>query len=208
MLHFSPLVAYTLIVRQRIHMKTLSTLLAVFVLPLSLEAHQDTVITLKGKSLENLPKQFQPASFDTKEASLTIAAKKLVFPDALTSILEAPESYDLRIVSSWYHDPEILPPYISIKITPKGRHFTYSIMVDMNGPKILQVELELNESDKVTRWVPVDPAYWAKTNGKETTTTRTKKEVEQDGADQPATVPKLKSEGKEKPKPDAEVRPR
>ncbi len=35
-----------------------------------------------------------------------------------------------------------------------------------------------------------------------------KKQSEQGGADQPATAPQLKSEGKEKPKPESEVRPR
>ena len=34
-----------------------------------------------------------------------------------------------------------------------------------------------------------------------------KKQAEQDGADQPATAPESKSEGKAKPKPESEVRP-
>ena len=143
------------------------------------------------------------------EASLTIAGKELLLPRFLTSVLADKDAFELQLASSWYHDPELLPPYISIDVTPKGRHFTYSVLVDMVGMKILEVEVELKETDSVTRLIPVDPAFWRDGKGGGTITTyRSPKEVEQGGTGQPATRPESKPEGGDKPQPEAEGRSR
>jgi hypothetical protein len=190
-------------------MKALATLAAILFLTNGLQAHSDTLIELKGKSLVGLPERFQPAAFDSEKASLTIAGKELLLPRFLTSVLADKEAYELQLASSWYHDPELLPPYISIDVTPKGRHFTYSVLVDMVGMKILEVEVELKETDSVTRLIPVDPAFWRDGKGGGTITTyRSPKEVEQGGTGQPATRPESKPEGGDKPQPEAEGRSR
>jgi hypothetical protein len=190
-------------------MKALATLAAILFLTNGLQAHSDTLIELKGKSLVGLPERFQPAAFDSERASLTIAGKELLLPRFLTSVLADKEAYELQLASSWYHDPELLPPYISIDVTPKGRHFTYSVLVDMVGMKILEVEVELKETDSVTRLIPVDPAFWRDGKGGGTITTyRSPKEVEQGGTGQPATRPDSKPEGGDKPQPEAKGRSR
>lgn len=181
-------------------------------MPIALRAHQDTLISLEGKALVNLPKRFQPASFDANEASLTIAGKPLLLPRFLKSVLEDPKSYDLSIASSWYHDPELLPPYLSIKIAPKGRHFAYSVLVDMSGLRVLKVELELKENDSnteaipsITRVIPVDPAFWREGKGGCTIETyRSQKEIEQADAEHSASRPGSKPQGGDKPQPKSE----
>lgn len=188
-------------------MKALVTLVVVLIMPIALRAHEDTLISLEGKALVNLPKRFQPASFDANEASLTIAGKQLLLPRFLKSVLGDPKSYDLILASSWYHDPELLPPYISIKIAPKGRHFTYRVLVDMSGLRVLGVELELKETDSntdaipsITRVIPVDPAFWREGKGGRTIETYpSQREIEQAGTDQPATKPADKSHVKDQP---------
>ena len=190
-------------------MKALATFVAILISPLYLQAHQDTIIELKGKSLQGLPEKFQPASFDAEKASLTIAGKELLLPRFLQGVLADKDAYELRLASSWYHEPEILPPYISIKVTPKGRHFTYSVLVNMAEMKVLEVELELKETDSVTRLIPVDPAFWRDgVGGGAVTTYRSPKEVEQAGAGQPATAPESKPGSRENPKSESEPAPR
>ena len=162
-------------------MKALAAFVAILILPVCLQAHQDTIIELKGKSLQGLPEKFQPASFDAEKASLTIAGKEVLLPRFLRGVLADKDAYELQLASSWYHDPELLPPYISIDVTPKGRHFTYSVLVDMVGMKVLEVEVELKETDSLTRLIPVDPAFWRDGEGGGTITTyRSPKEVEQE----------------------------
>lgn len=123
-------------------------------------AHSDRIIELKDGKLVGLPEEFQPAALDIGNGVLTIAGKKLEFSRFLKSVFAEPKQYDLKVTSSWYHDTETLPPYISFGITPKGRDYTYKVLVDMKKLVVLEVLLELKETKTSWRLVPIDPARW------------------------------------------------
>lgn len=178
-------------------MRTLAAFVALLILPLTLWAHEDTLITLKGKSLVGLPEKYLPAAFDSEEASLTIAGKKLVLPEFLKDVLEEKDAYTLKLSSSWYHEPEIMPPYILIAVTPKGRHFSYRVLVDMDALKILEVEMELWDTDSSMRTIPVDPAFWRDgEGGGKVKILELSDDAKKDGAGKPAPKPKPKPEPK------------
>ena len=118
------------------------------------------MIGLNGSNLIGLPTEFQPAKLDLENGILSIAEKKLVFAPFLRNIFVETARSDIRISSSWYHDTKIMPPYIDLRMTPKGRGFSYHVLVDMKNLVILEVELELQISDIDTQSVPIDPRCW------------------------------------------------
>ena len=91
------------------------------------------MIGLNGSNLIGLPKEYQPAKLDLENGILSIAEKKLVFTPFLKNIFVETVRSDIRISSSWYHDPKIMPPYIDLRMTPKGRDFSYHVIVDMKN---------------------------------------------------------------------------
>ncbi|MFA6176435.1 MAG: hypothetical protein WC765_07645 [Phycisphaerae bacterium] len=135
------------------------------VLAVQLHAHTDTFLEFKDKNLVGLPPEYLPATLDLDKGLLRIASGELEFPPFLKGIFNDPTRHSLKISSSWYHDPEGLPPYINIMVTPKGRDFTYTILIDMKKMLIIEVGLELKESDSLTRLVPIDPNCWKNSEG-------------------------------------------
>jgi len=123
-------------------------------------AHSDTIIELKNGRLVGLPARFQPAALDLGKGLLTISGKKIEFSDYLKSRFAELKQYDLEIVSSWYHEPKILPPYISLRIAPKGRDYAYKILVDMEKLVVREAQLEVKLDESSWRFIPIDPALW------------------------------------------------
>ena len=145
-------------------MKNLAVIFLTLCLTLMAHAHQDRVITMDGKKLVELPEKFQPATFDVASGVLSIARKELTLTPFLKGLLEEPATYDLEMGASWYHELSDLPPYLSIHIKPKGRDYSYHILIDMAGVKVLEVEVWLEGKEttthRTTHRVPVDPAEW------------------------------------------------
>lgn len=143
-----------------ITVRALAVLVAFLFIPLCAQAHKDRVLKLEGKLIEGLPTEYQPATLDTSQALLAIAGKELLLPRFLKDAMAGKGGRDLKLTSSWYHTPQILPPYISIDIDRDGRDFSYSVLVDMVEVKILKIELRLKETELITRRIPIDPSYW------------------------------------------------
>jgi hypothetical protein len=118
-----------------------------------MQAHEDTIIQLKGTNLAGLPKHYSPAEFDTKEFRLRIGSHAMTFSPFLKSLFDEP--HELRISASWYHERSTLPPYLLLHIQPKKKDFSYSILLNMDTLDVIEVSVTLRESDATTRRLPV-----------------------------------------------------
>ena len=75
------------------------------------------------------------------------------FSGLLKSFFDEP--YDLEVSSSWYHDPDILPPYLSLDIRPKKKNFSYQVLFALDTLRVIEVTVVLRESESTTRLLPV-----------------------------------------------------
>lgn len=124
-------------------MKTICLGLLLMLLVLAqVEAHQDRLIKLsKDGKLEGLPGEYQPAWFDREKLILRIGQHQMVFPPALANLFPADRKYDLRLAASWYHSPDLLPPYLSFEIEMRGQKRGYNLLINLDSLAIIQAEV-------------------------------------------------------------------
>ena len=123
------------------------------VMPNVLQAHVDTLIRIKGTNLVGLPKNYEPAEFDTNAFRLRLARHEVTFSPFLKSLFDAP--HELRFLASWYHERSTLPPCLVVEIRPKNKDFSYSILFNMDTLDVIDVSVTLKESDTVSRGLPI-----------------------------------------------------
>jgi len=114
-------------------------------------AIHDAIVNLIDGRIEDLPADYQPATFAPKTGALRIGKSEVVLSPFLRSLFPEDGAYDLQITASWYHDPAEGPYYIGFQIMPKGRDFSYKFRLDLNTLEILSAQIELRESKTVTR---------------------------------------------------------
>jgi hypothetical protein len=119
----------------------------------SLLAHEDTIIGLENKKLVGLPKEYTPAELDLKDFRILIKDHAMAFSPLLKSFFDQP--YDLKILASWYHDRQVLPPYLLLHIQPKKKDFRYELLLSLDTLVLLQLSKVLQESDSTTRRLPI-----------------------------------------------------
>jgi hypothetical protein len=91
-------------------------------------AHQETIIRLEGKTLVGLPSKYSPAELDLEALRLRIGGHVMEFSPLLRSFFKR-QPYDLAVSASWYHDG---PPYLVLEVTPKGRDYSYGIVLPLD----------------------------------------------------------------------------
>lgn len=149
-------------------MKNIASLALIVVVLLcgSSHAHEDTPLKLEKGKITGLPKKYQPAAFDRENKVLTIAGKRLVFPEVLHRLFtdghieDGPDypvrvgahPYRLTLAASWYHELEYLPPYLLIKIEPKGRDYFFELLIDLDRSVFIEARVEI----AVVGSVPID----------------------------------------------------
>lgn len=107
-------------------MNRLSRYLLFFLFPAVAHSHEDTTLHVQGSQIVGLPEQYQPAVFDPSTRTFAIAGTKVLFPECYGNFFPLSADYQIAIHSSWYHDLEMLPPYIAVHLTEGGeerRHF-------------------------------------------------------------------------------------
>jgi hypothetical protein len=115
----------------------------------ALQAHVDRLIELKGTRLVGLPENFAPAELDVKAGQLRIGHRAMTFSPFLQGLFDQP--HELVIAASWYHDLHTFPPYISLRIKPKGKDFSYEILLNLQTLELMDVFVTLRESATYTR---------------------------------------------------------
>ncbi|MDP0490678.1 MAG: hypothetical protein Q7Q71_06485 [Verrucomicrobiota bacterium JB023] len=182
-------------------MKPIALFIALLIIALSagLQAHQDKPLKLEKGKLTGLPGKYQPAAFDPKKKTLTIAGKSLAFPEILHPLFTDDHvdelfgelvpvkghHYQLKFSASWYHEklaPE-LPPYIMIRIEPQGRDYSFEFVIDMDRLIFIRADAKI----ALVGTVPID------LDGVVDSVKQIKSE--QVGADQPATATESELEG-------------
>jgi hypothetical protein len=115
-------------------------------------AHQDRIITLASDGrLEGFPATYEPAYLLLPPATgrgqvvLQLAGKRLDLPDCLSVLFAKTSRAHMRMAASWYHDPKVLPYYLSIDLPQRapsahGFYDGWSILVDITRMKVLNVK--------------------------------------------------------------------
>jgi hypothetical protein len=105
-------------------------------------AHVDTGIELKGKTLVGLPSQYSPAELDLEAFRIRIGHHVMEFSPFLSSFFRR-QPYDLQVLASWYHEG---PPYLVLQITPKGRDYSYDVVLSLDTLRLLGLSVDLRSA--------------------------------------------------------------
>jgi hypothetical protein len=117
-------------------------------------AHVDTIIRLDGTRLIGLPNSYLPAELDLKAFRLRIKNHEMEFSPLLKSFFDLP--YDLQILSSWYHDPAIMPPYLTLEIHPRKKDYTFEVVLALENLRLIQITIVLQVSASTTQRFDVE----------------------------------------------------
>jgi hypothetical protein len=129
-------------------------LFAALVLPSgSAFAHEDTVLELHGTTLVGLPAEYSPAELDLKARRLRIKDHEMKISALLESFFDEP--YDLQVYGSWYHERDILPPYIGLHIQPKKRDYGFKILLELRTLRLIQATVVLRRESGTTQYLPI-----------------------------------------------------
>src|ERR1700722_19475063 len=111
------------------------------------DAHVDTIIQLRGKTLVGLPGQYSPAELDLEAFRLRVGRHVMQFSPLIRSFFQR-QPFNLQVLASWYHDdpPGELPPYLVLEITPKGRDYTYHVTLALDTLRLLDLSVALRSS--------------------------------------------------------------
>lgn len=123
-------------------MKRISLFLVLTMLGVSASAHKDSIINVNPDGeLLGLPNEFSPARLDLGVNTITIGQRVLTMPPCVAKYFARPESYDLMVTSSWYHQRSTLPPYINFRVKPKNKDFEYELLFSMNDLKPISFQV-------------------------------------------------------------------
>ena len=138
-------------------------LLFLAAVPITAEAHEDTAVTHDAKDgkLERLPEEYLPASFDTAKRVLRIKDHRMEFPPFLKALLPKPEDSEYLFAASWYHNKELMPPYLNIRVKAKGGEFRHAILIDLASLKIFAVTKLTPQADGSVERKPIDLVPWS-----------------------------------------------
>lgn len=75
------------------------------------------------------------------------------FSPLLRSFFDEP--YDLEVSSSWYHERDILPPYLLLDIHPKKKDFRFQILFALETLSVIEVSVVLQESKTTKQELPI-----------------------------------------------------
>ena len=139
----------------RIHSLIVSICFAVFTTAAVL-GHEDTLIKLRGTTLEGLPDKYSPADFNLKAKTLRIKNHEMRFSRFLSAFLEYDPPFDLVISASWYHQElSSLPPYILFHVKPRNRDFSYELLFNLDTLELIDATVTLQLSKSSTRDVSI-----------------------------------------------------
>jgi len=119
----------------------------------AVHGHRDLIIQLQGGKLVGLPRRYEPATLDLRSFRIQIRGKGKEFSPFLKSLFQEP--YDLRLSASWYHERSILPPYLLVRISPKGESYSHEILFDLDALQLIHVERVVREAHGTIRHRPV-----------------------------------------------------
>ena len=95
-------------------------------------AHEDSIIRLSGEKLEGLPAKYQSASFSFRERRIVLGPISVVLPDCIWKRFGTIRETDLSFQASWYHDPSILPPYITVSIGKAPGKIGHELLLNLD----------------------------------------------------------------------------
>jgi hypothetical protein len=113
----------------------------------------DTRIELEGTHIVGLPSKYAPAEFDAKALRLRIGRHGITFVGILGTFFEEP--HKLEISSSWYHDRDLLPPYIVFHIQPRGRDHEFAIMLALDTLRVIEATITLHKPRDTLQHLPI-----------------------------------------------------
>jgi hypothetical protein len=109
-------------------------IILVFLFPLNVIAHEDTIIKRDGDKLLGLPSIYEPAMFKEKYLELSLGNKSVVFPKCIHELFALKDDEDIVVEASWYHEiePDGLPPYISLRKSSNSYNLEKSLLINMD----------------------------------------------------------------------------
>lgn len=108
----------------------------------AVQAHRDTVVDMnENGDLIGLPDKYMPANINLNTDEITIGENTKRIPIEISRLYKFENDYNIRILSSWYHDRSLLPPYLTIEIKPEGRKYAYLAMLNLDNLSVIEVQV-------------------------------------------------------------------
>lgn len=115
--------------------------LVILTLSLTANSHQDTIIDIDGVLLKNLPIQYQPSILDLEAMYLLIGVHRLDFPSCVSKYFRTDSNSKVTAKASWYHEFDLLPPYITIEVQPKNRDYRFDLMFSLDTVRPIEFQV-------------------------------------------------------------------
>ena len=130
-------------------MKLVPLIILLF-LSFSTFAHVDTKITVsESGELEGLPEEYQASSFDRDNLILSVRGVTFTFPPCVAKYFEVPNA-KFTIGASWYHNTELLPPYIHLNIESEEQGYKYHLLFNLNNLKPIEFRVDIKHTANST----------------------------------------------------------
>ncbi|WP_108946471.1 hypothetical protein [Shewanella halifaxensis] len=100
-------------------------------------AHEDTILVLEGSTLRGLPSMYEPAFYDQATLTLGVGSTVITFPRCTLEYFDFMGNESLLITASWYHSPELLPPYLGFG--RKG-HMMSAMLFNLDSLELIEDE--------------------------------------------------------------------
>ena len=131
--------------------------------------HQDALVKVsRSGQLVALPEEYQPArlhipskqSQHKSNVTLRLGASVVEFPPCISRLFYEVKKRQIRVTASWYHDPELLPYYLVIRLShERSKHAVrgWSLMIDLETAELLRLsELSITNDGNGQRSEEVD----------------------------------------------------
>ena len=103
-----------------------------------------------------IPAEFQPIEFHRAKNLIRIGNHRMKLIPYFQSLFPKDGKYAIHFSASWYHDPNLLPPYLIVRIEPEGRQFKYELVLNLRDLSVVHFEVVVELDKNAIRYFPVD----------------------------------------------------
>lgn len=117
--------------------------------------HEDTPITVdENGRLVGLPADYQNPVFDLETFTICISDHCIIVPRCVQDYFKSYDNYDINFAASWYHDPDVLPPYLRMSIVTAENPSEIQILLNLKTLEIFQIwEIKIEAKEGILSYI-------------------------------------------------------
>jgi len=107
-------------------------------------AHQDMVLQVSRQGeVQGTPERFGPIHIDRDLPVVRIGVREVTLPECVAQHFRPRHGKHMQVSASWYHDPAVLPPYLSVSFAADKKRSWHSntFLFDLETGALIQVRV-------------------------------------------------------------------